>query len=108
AKGVNGTLSFDGRMVTISRKGAMARTTVGTGEKRIPVHSITAVRWKAPSHLVRGFIAFTIAGGIENQKGFGRQTVDAARDVNAVVIKLSQAQAFEALRDEIEAALATS
>ena len=34
AKGVNGTVAFDGRMVTISHSGILGRMTAGKGEKR--------------------------------------------------------------------------
>ena len=36
--------------------------TAGKGEKRIPAASITAVQWKQPGAMVRGFIQFTMAG----------------------------------------------
>jgi hypothetical protein len=42
-QGRNGTVIFDGQFVTIQRTGFMARATLGKGEKRIPVASITAV-----------------------------------------------------------------
>jgi hypothetical protein len=58
AKGVNGTVEFDGDFVTIKRTGTLARMTVGKGDKRIPVAQITAVQWKPPSALIRGFISF--------------------------------------------------
>ncbi len=35
AKGYNGQASFDGRFITITRKGFVARGSVGKGEKRI-------------------------------------------------------------------------
>jgi hypothetical protein len=35
AKGHNGTVHFDGRFVTIERKGLFARASVGKGDKRI-------------------------------------------------------------------------
>ena len=48
AKGHNGQVAFDGDFVTINRKGFFARTSVGKGDKRIPVASIAAVQWKEP------------------------------------------------------------
>jgi hypothetical protein len=44
AKRHNGSVVFDGRFVAIVRKGALARMTIGKGEKRIPISSITAVK----------------------------------------------------------------
>jgi len=58
--GPNGTLTFDGDWISITRTGALARMSVGNGEKRILVNSITAVQWKSPGALVNGFIAFIL------------------------------------------------
>jgi tetratricopeptide (TPR) repeat protein len=57
AKGHNGQVHFDGVYVTITRKGFLARTSVGKGEKRIPLTAISAVQWKPPGALVNGFAA---------------------------------------------------
>lgn len=105
AKGHNGTVIFDGAFVTIRRSGVLARTTVGKGEKRIPVASISAVQWKAPGALVNGFIAFTLAGGNEAKSRFGRQTIDAASDENSVIVMKKHAAAFDELRAAVEAAI---
>ncbi len=94
-KGVNGTIIFDGTWVTIDRsKGFMARSTVGKGEKRIALTQITSVRWKQPSHMVRGYISFSLPGGVETRSRFGSQTFDAAKDENAVIVAHSQADEF--------------
>lgn len=103
-KGVNGTVLFDGAMVIIRRSGAMARMTIGKGEKRIPLRSISAVQFK-PAGLVRGFIQFTIPGGNERRSSFGSQSTDAARDENSVLFGKTQQAEFERLRDAIEARL---
>jgi hypothetical protein len=102
AKGHNGTVSFDGDWITITRTGALARITIGKGEKRIPVHSITAVQWKPPGAMVNGFIAFTLAGGNENRSRFGGQTMDATKDENSVIVTKKQAEEFLALRRAVE------
>jgi len=106
AKGYNGQASFDGRFVTITRKGFVARGTVGKGEKRIPLKSLTAVQWKPATHLVRGYIQFSIAGGIERRSRFGRATKDATNDENSVVFSPRHQEAFQALRDAVEEAIA--
>jgi hypothetical protein len=49
---------------------------------------MTAVQWKPPSKLVRGFVSFTIAGSVETTRGFEKQIVNAAKDDNAVVVCL--------------------
>lgn len=105
AKGHNGSLEFNGKTVVIRRSGALAKLTQGSGEKRIPVRSISAVQWKEPGALVNGFIAFTIAGGVEKQSRFGSQVKDAGRDENAVVVTRKQSAEFRVIRDAIEAAI---
>ena len=105
-KGVNGVIIFDGTWVTIDRtKGFYARTTVGKGEKKIALTQITSVRWKAPSAVVRGYISFSLAGGVETRSRFGKQTTNAAKDENAVIVAHSQAEEFLALKAKIEEAL---
>lgn len=106
AKGHSGTVTFDGRFVTISREGALARAVHGKGEKKIPLRSVSAVQWKEPNALVNGFIQFTIVGGTERTGGKGSRTVEAGRDENSVVITKAQADAMRAVKDEIEDALA--
>ncbi|MDQ6933911.1 MAG: DUF4429 domain-containing protein [Actinomycetota bacterium] len=94
AKGHNGTVTFDGTFVTISRKGFLARASVGKGDKRIPVGSITSVQWKPPGAAVNGFIAFSLGGGNERQSRFGHQTAGAAHDENSVIVRRSQEATF--------------
>ena len=79
ASGINGQITFDGDYVTINRKGMMARATVGKGEKRIPISSITAVQWKPPSKLIRGFIQFTVPGGTSPGAGSGSRPLTPPR-----------------------------
>jgi hypothetical protein len=106
-KGINGTLIFDGTWVTIDRtKGILARSTVGKGEKKIALTQITSVRWKQPTPLIRGYISFSLAGGIETRSRFGRQTVEAAKDENAVIVGHTQADEFLAIKAKIEETLA--
>jgi Domain of unknown function (DUF4429)/Short C-terminal domain len=102
AKGANGHVTFDGRTVTITRKGFLARATVGKGTKAIPVHQITGVQWKKPGIAVRGFIQFTVPGGIERRSTFGSQTPNAVNDENSVLFDRAQIPQFEALRDAIQ------
>src|SRR3712207_6361491 len=106
AKGHNGTVTFDGDIVTIERTGFLARTSVGKGTKRIPVSSITAVQWKPAGGMVNGFISFTVGGGNEARSRFGSQTLDASRDENSVVITKKQMPNFEQLRTAVQHALA--
>ncbi len=104
-KGHNGTVIFDGRSVTIKRTGFFARTSVGKGEKRIPLGSITAVQWKPAGPIVPGFIQFTVPGGKERRSRFGAQSAEAGHDENAVTFYQWHEQAFQQLRDVVEEAL---
>lgn len=106
AKGVNGTVTFDGRMVTISHSGALGRMTAGKGEKRVPVSSIAAVEWKPHGFGVRGFIRLTIPGGVERTSRVGKRTVDSEKDENSVVFGKTQLADFERVRAAIEDAIA--
>jgi hypothetical protein len=105
AKGHNGTVTFDGSFVTISRTGALARMSIGKGEKRIPLASIASVQWKPPGAIINGYIAFTVPGGKEKQSRFGSATTDASKDENAVVVTKKQSEAFLVLREAVEAAM---
>lgn len=104
AKGTNGTITFDGRVITIDRKGFIARSTVGKGTKAIPVTNVIAVQWK-PAGLTAGAISFTIAGGNEVRSRFGRQSTDAMRDENSVAFHRNRQAAFELIRSAIEEAV---
>jgi hypothetical protein len=106
AAGYTGQIDFDGTFVTITRRGFTARTSVGKGAKRIPLVSITAVQMKPAGPVAHGFIEFSIGGGNEARSGFGGQTASAFGNENAVVFKRKQQPEFEALRDEIEGAIA--
>jgi len=105
AKGRNGTVVFDGNFVSIMRKGFLARATVGKGEKRIPLASISAVQLKPAGAVANGFIQFTMPGGNERRSSFGKQNQDAAGDENSVMFTKAQMPAFVALRHEIEQAI---
>ena len=105
AKGVGGLVKFDGHFVSITHKGVLGRLTVGKGEKRIPVSSITAVQIKPPGAMVNGFISFTLPGSNEKRSSFGRQSFDAAGDENSIVFTKDQAPSFVALRDAVEQAI---
>jgi hypothetical protein len=101
AKGYNGTAILDNGMVTITRTGFAARTLIGSGSKAIPVNRITAVQLVPARVGFRGFIQFTIAGGIEQRATFGQRTAAAHHDENAVVFARRQQGEFEQLRDAV-------
>jgi hypothetical protein len=103
APGASGYVTFDGHFVTLSRVG-LSRLTVGKGDKRIAVTSITGVQLKPAGALVNGFIQFTIPGGVERRSSFGSQTVKAAEDENSMVFIKTDEAAFLQLRDRVEEA----
>lgn len=105
-RGHNGTVVLDRDFVTITRTGFLARATLGKGEKRIPVASITAVQWKPAGPMVNGFIQFTLGGGNESRSKFGSQTTNAVKDENSVIFLKKQMPEFEVLRAAIEDAIA--
>lgn len=105
-KGHNGQITFDGQYVTIARRGFLARTTVGKGEKRFHISQISSVQWKPAGPFVNGFIAFSAAGGNERRSRFGSQTASAVNDENSVIFTTRQKTAFEELRTHVEAAIA--
>ncbi|MGW2620333.1 DUF4429 domain-containing protein [Streptomyces sp. NPDC001500] len=104
--GQGGQIQFDGQYVTITRKGFLARATVGKGEKRLHVSQIAATQWKPAGPFVNGFIQFTLPGGIERRSAFGAQTANAAQDENSVVFTKKQQPEFEKLRAAVDQAIA--
>lgn len=104
-KGYNGTVSFDGATVTIERTGFAARVMVGSGSKAIPVQRISAVQFVPAKLGIRGFIEFTIGGGVERRATFGNRTSTAAHDENSVLFGRGAMAEFEALRDAVQAAM---
>jgi hypothetical protein len=100
AKGISGQVTVDEHFVTISRKGAKAKVSMGgtmRGEKRIPISSIQAVVLKRPG-LQNGYIQFTIPGGIEAS----RRVRDVARNDDTVIFSTFHTAEFEAVRAFIE------
>lgn len=108
AEGHNGQIEFDGYTVTIFRKGFRAKTTIGGGEKRLPIQSITAVQFKPAGMMTNGYVEFTIAGGVEMRSRAGSATVNAATNENAVLFTRKQQPDFERLRQAMEQAQAAA
>ncbi|MFD5204848.1 DUF4429 domain-containing protein [Streptomyces sp. NPDC058375] len=104
--GQGGQITFDGQYVTISRKGFLARATLGKGEKRLHISQISAIQWKPAGPLVNGFIQFTVPGGNELRGKLGSQTSNAAKDENSVIFTKKQMPEFQKLRAELDAAIA--
>lgn len=107
AKGHTGTVSFDGNFVMIIRKGLLARMTVGKGDKRIPLRSITAIQWKPAGFAMNGYIEFSVGGGNESRSRFGSATSNAVGNENAVIFTKNQMPEFVKLREVIEDAISS-
>lgn len=105
-KGKGGQIQFDGQYVTITRKGLLARSIVGKGEKRLHISQIASIQWKPAGAVVNGFIQFGVPGGVERRSKFGNQTQDALKDENSVVFTKQQMPAFEELRKALDVAIA--
>lgn len=101
AKGVNGSLEFDGSLVTITRKGIGNK-----GQKSIPLRSVGAIQIRPATMLVNGFIQLSIAGEVSRSSGGVGRLQDAANDENAVIFTKKQTPDIEAFRDAVNAALA--
>lgn len=105
AQGRTGRVVFDGVAVTIYREGAIARSTVGRGQKRIPLSGIVSVQWKPPTAFAAGFIQFETPGRGGTASRFGRQGFDAVKDENSVVFLRKNEREFAALRQAVESAM---
>ncbi|MCX4608730.1 DUF4429 domain-containing protein [Streptomyces mirabilis] len=105
-QGKGGQIQFDGQYVTITRKGFMARSIVGKGEKRLHISQIASVQWKPAGAIVEGFIQFGLPGGVERRSKAGTQTQTARGDENSVLFTKKQMPAFEELRKALDVAIA--
>lgn len=105
AKGWNGSVSFDGQMVTIRRDTLVGRFTMGRSEKRVPVASLTAVQLRRANVVVNGFIQFSFPGAEERNDTRRRSASGAARDENTVVFLPWHNDRFARVREAIEAAM---
>lgn len=115
AKGYNGTVSFDGRTVTIERRGFDAWLAQGLSKKSIPLSRIRSVQYYPGNWARSGYVRFTVAGdeGARNTRpdvsatAHGRAVHQADDDPNAVLIHgwTSKQEAFKPLVAAIEAAL---
>lgn len=95
-KGFNGAVEFNGRAVIISRKGA--------GSKTVPVSAIQSVEYK-PSGLMVGYVRFDVAGSQLDAGKIRNKTQGLLRDANTVTFHRGANADFQALVDEVNAAL---
>ena len=109
ANGVNGSATFDGQTLTITRAG-FARQ--GRGEKVIPLQAIGAVQLRRPSFgaiVGDGAWSVSVSGEVqssESRRGRGNARRQGRFDENTILVGPGHVKAFEALTAEINAAKA--
>ena len=102
-QGRNGTVVFDGKSVRIERSGLLAKATHGSGTKVWPLGQIGSIQLVKPGFAGQGYFQISAAGDtpVKSQKANAK----VAADENAVIVTKKMYPNFEALRDEIIAAL---
>ena len=109
ANGMNGSATFDGQTLTITRAG-FARQ--GRGEKVIPLQAIGAVQLRKPSFgaiVGDGAWSVSVSGEVqssESRRGRGNARRQGRFDENTILVGPGHVKAFEALTAEINAAKA--
>jgi hypothetical protein len=100
-RGYNGQISFDGKSVSISRKGAIGFLTQGLkGTKEIPLRAISSIQMKKAGMVANGYIQFATGAG-ESKGGINA----AVTDENTVIFTLFSNEEFEELKSLVTEAL---
>ena len=103
AKGILGSITFDGQWVTIAKRGfgpAMK------GARRLNILQISSITLKPATHLVNGYIQFTLAGTTAaNVRQTGRPKPE---DPDAVSFRHKDNDRFQQLQQAVESAIATA
>ncbi len=103
AKGVGGSISFDGKMITLRHKGLLSLGTVGlVPEKQIPVEKVTGIQFK-PAGLINGYIQFATGAG-EASGGI----LDATKDENTLMFEKKHQKHVEVIKSAVEQAMRKS
>ncbi|PPH99745.1 hypothetical protein C5C95_06270 [Rathayibacter sp. AY1B7] len=106
-KGSNGAMTFDGRSISITRKGLGAAVFSGARgtEKQLPIAVVSSIQYKKGG-LTVGYIQLTVPG--DAQKKFAGKTQTIQQDENAVTFYSKQndeaKQFAEAVNEAIHAA----
>lgn len=119
AKGRNGQIHFDGKLITIKRAGFAGKISHGGGENVIPLKQISGVQLKPNSKFSLGYIQFLAAGNAPNAdpnagglvEKAGRllttnKVWNAGDDPNAVLFTKKVEADFIAVRNAVILALA--
>ncbi|WP_370340144.1 DUF4429 domain-containing protein [Catenulispora sp. MAP5-51] len=99
AKGRTGQISFDGRAITITRGGILARGLSGSGTTTVPIEQVTGVDFK-PTGANHGRITILVAGTVAPR----RNSMRSSNDPLTVDFTLHSSD-FRRVRDAIETAL---
>lgn len=103
AKGVGGSIEYDGTYVILKHKGLLSVMTVGVVPgKKIPIRNILSVQFKAAG-LLNGYIQFSTAAG-ESRGGMQA----AVADENSMVFAKKNQKDFELIKESVEQAISTN
>lgn len=94
---------FDGKTVSIERTGLAARLSQGGGSKVWPLSRVSSIQLVKPGLAGQGY--FQISSSGDSPAKGRRANVDVAKDENSVIVTSKTFKEFEALRDEILAAM---
>ncbi|MBE9233877.1 DUF4429 domain-containing protein [Cuspidothrix issatschenkoi LEGE 03284] len=94
-EGSNGQIRLTRNRIIISRKGTTSFITQGLkGDKEIPISRITAIQFKRADALTKGYLQFSIQGGIESRGG----VFAAVTDENTVMFTELEESEFEEVK----------
>ena len=96
------TVSFDGEVITISRRPRAGMSLIGAGDTVIPLQSVQSIDFKQAGRLSMGHLRFSVAGSQGAAEG-----TPVNRDAHAVAFTRKHASQWEKLRDTIAAAWST-
>ena len=103
ATGPTGSITFDGRFVTLNRTRS---NFVDRGSREIPIGQISGTQWKNATMFLSGHLKLLIPGSTERQVGqSGAFKSDILRDPNAIVFGRKHQSAFEKVRTAISQAI---
>ncbi|MHC2185899.1 hypothetical protein ACVLV4_001542 [Rathayibacter agropyri] len=103
-KGTNGAMSFDGRSISITRKGLGAAIFSGSHgtEKQLPIAVVSSIQYKK-SGLTAGYIQLTVPGDAQNKFAGKSQTIQ--QDENAVIFHAKQNEEARSFADAVNDAI---
>ncbi|WP_292731597.1 DUF4429 domain-containing protein [Nostoc sp. JL31] len=103
-EGSNGQIRLTHNRIIISRKGTTAFITQGLkGDKEIPISRITAMQFKRADALTKGYLQFSIQGGIESKGG----VFAAVSDENTVMFSELEQLEFEEIKRYVNSVIDT-